>query len=42
MRLRIFLLLLLAWAAPAGPLDEMATFSIVARDEATGDFGVAV
>ncbi len=26
----------------SGPLPEMATFSIVARDEATGDFGVAV
>ena len=37
MRLAALVLLL---AAPSGP--QMGTFSIVARDEATGDFGVAV
>ena len=42
MRKLLPLFLLAAAAVPAGAPDEMATFSIVARDEATGDYGVAV
>jgi len=39
---RSSILLLLCCVSAAAPPEEMATFSIVARDEATGDFGVAV
>jgi len=43
MRRLFWLLLIVAvCTAPAGTLDQVATFSIVARDEVTGDFGVAV
>lgn len=42
MRKLFLLIFLTVCAAPAGSLDHVATFSIVARDEASGDFGVAV
>lgn len=42
MRRLLLLIVFVVSGLPAGDLEQMATFSIVARDDATGDFGVAV